>query len=209
MQLTSSDFKATQPIPERFAFGKFDPQTHIALSSNVNPELGWRDAPAGTQSFALLCVDPDAPSVGEDVNREHREVKADLPRVDFYHLVMIDIPKTVHHIERGSIASRITPRGLQNPNGPGNSRFGLNDYTGWFANDAEMAGNYFGYDGPCPPWNDLRLHHYHFRLYALDVAHLAVPDIFTGSDALSAMRGHVLAEAEHVGTYTLNPKLRG
>ena len=34
------------------------------------------------------------------------------------------------------------------------ARQGINDYTGWFAGDADMAGNYFGYDGPCPPWND-------------------------------------------------------
>jgi len=28
---------------------------------------------------------------------------------------------------------------------------GINDYTGWFAGDPEMAGNHGGYDGPCPP----------------------------------------------------------
>ena len=36
-------------------------------------------------------------------------------------------------------------------------------------------GNYFGYDGPCPPWNDAIPHHYVFTLYALDVARLDVP----------------------------------
>jgi hypothetical protein len=41
-------------------------------------------------------------------------------------------------------------------------RQGVNDYTGWFANDPDMAGEYYGYDGPCPPWNDERVHTYVF-----------------------------------------------
>jgi phosphatidylethanolamine-binding protein (PEBP) family uncharacterized protein len=78
-------------------------------------------------------------------------------------------------------------------------------YTGWFAGDANMAGNYFGYDGPCPPWNDVLPHHYVFTLYALDVARLATAGIFTGADARKAMSGHILAEAAVTGRYTLNP----
>ena len=71
-----------------------------------------------------------------------------------------------------------------------------------------MAGDYLGYDGPCPPWNDERLHHYHFRLFALDVETLELPVNYTLADLNAAMDGHVLAEAELVGTYSLNPALR-
>jgi Raf kinase inhibitor-like YbhB/YbcL family protein len=83
----------------------------------------------------------------------------------------------------------------------------LNDYTGWFAGDADMRGEYLGYDGPCPPWNDALVHHYHFRLYALDVEHLKLADGFTVTELRAAMDGHVLAEAELMGTYTLNSAL--
>ena len=34
----------------------------------------------------------------------------------------------------------------------------MNDYTGWFAGNADMGGDYYGYDGPYPPFNDLRTH---------------------------------------------------
>ena len=81
---------------------------------------------------------------------------------------------------------------------------GLNDYTGWFAGDAAMGGQYFGYDGPYPPGHDLREHRYFFRLFALDVAGLGLPPGFTAGDAFRAMHGHVLAEAALYGTYTLN-----
>jgi phosphatidylethanolamine-binding protein (PEBP) family uncharacterized protein len=41
---------------------------------------------------------------------------------------------------------------------------------GWFAGDNDMRGDYYGYDGPCPPWNDEIVHRYVFTLFALDVA---------------------------------------
>ena len=83
-------------------------------------------------------------------------------------------------------------------------RRGLNDYTGWFAGDAGMGGDYFGYDGPYPPPHDLREHRYFFRLFALDVPSLDVAGAFTAGDVLRAMQGHVLAEASTYATYSLN-----
>ena len=87
-------------------------------------------------------------------------------------------------------------------------RHGVNDYTGWFAGDKEMAGDYYGYDGPCPPWNDAIVHHYTFTLYALDVTRLSVDGKFTGNDVRNAMRSHMLAAAKVSGRYTLNPSVR-
>jgi hypothetical protein len=86
-------------------------------------------------------------------------------------------------------------------------RQGLNDYTCWFAGDPAMAGDYYGYDGPCPPWNDLRIHHYIFRLYALDVPFLDLGPRFTGAQARAALQGHILDEAQLVGAYSLHPEL--
>ena len=66
-------------------------------------------------------------------------------------------------------------------------------------------GQWFGYDGPCPPWNDELLHHYHFVLYATDLARCPVEGAFTGAQVEAAIKGHVLAEARLTGTYSLNP----
>ena len=49
-------------IPGRCAFAVKAPKGHIKLSDNLNPELSWSGAPAGTRSFALLCIDPDVPT---------------------------------------------------------------------------------------------------------------------------------------------------
>ena len=71
-----------------------------------------------------------------------------------------------------------------------------------------MAGNYFGYDGPCPPWNDTIVHHYVFTLYALDCEKCQVTRTFKGSDVIAAISGHVLAQAVWTGTYSLNPQVK-
>lgn len=208
MKLTTTAFADGGAIPAEFAFGKPDAKTHVALSANRNPDLAWTGVPAGTRSFAVLCVDPDVPSRGDDVNREGRVVPASLPRVDFCHWVMVDLPPTVHAIARGEYSDGVTPRGKPGPATKHGARHGVNDYTGWFAGDKDMAGDYHGYDGPCPPWNDAIVHRYAFTVLALSVDRLAVDRRFGLADARRAMAGHVLAQATVTGRYTLNPSLR-
>jgi Raf kinase inhibitor-like YbhB/YbcL family protein len=174
----------------------------------VNPGIEWSSLPEGARSLVLVCVDPDAPSDPTDANQEGREIAPDLKRMNFYHWVMVDIPPGDGSIDAGGVADGITPRGKRNPPGPSGSRQGLNSYTQWFNGDADMEGLYFGYDGPCPPWNDTRVHHYHFRLLATDLPQCPVAESFDGAAVLEAIEGHVLDEAEVVGTYTLNPDLR-
>ncbi len=194
-------------IPARYAFAKADPDTHVTLSDNVNPALAWSDVPADTKSFALICHDPDVPSVGDDVNQEDREVPPDLPRVDFFHWVAVDLPSDLRSISEGEFSDGGVARGKQVADGPHGCSQGLNDYVGWFAGDPDMGGKYHGYDGPAPPWNDSIVHHYLFTLYALDVDRTQVEGDFTGHDVRPAIQGHVLAEAGVMGTYTQNPRL--
>jgi len=208
MKFWSDSFKDGANIPGEFAFAVMDPKTHVALSANRNPHFAWSDLPAGTKSLALVVHDPDVPSRGDDVNQEGRVVPASLPRVDFFHWILIDLPPTLTSIGRGSHSDGVKARGKAGPQAPGGGRHGINDYTGWFAGDKEMAGDYFGYDGPCPPWNDAIVHRYVFTLYALDIPRLALDGKFTGNDVRAAMRGHVLAEASITGRYSLNPSVR-
>ncbi|WP_035881378.1 YbhB/YbcL family Raf kinase inhibitor-like protein [Cupriavidus metallidurans] len=213
MKLWSKAFADNAPIPGEFAFCVPDAASHVALSSNRNPDLHWDDVPAATRSFVLICHDRDVPSKGDDVNQEGREIPESLPRVDFFHWVLIDVPPGLHTISAGSHSDGVIARGKPGPEAlvgtatAGGLRHGLNDYTGWFAGDADMKGDYFGYDGPCPPWNDSIIHHYVFTVYALDIDRVPVEGKFTGADVRRAIQGHVLAEASLTGTYTLNPRL--
>jgi len=209
MKLTSTSFANGDKIPGEFSFCTPDPAHHVCLGKNLNPHLAWSDAPAGTQSFAIICHDPDVPSEGTDVNQEGRTVPAALPRVDFFHWVLIDLPATINSIAEGEFSSNVTPRGKPGPQSLHGSRQGVNNYTEWFADDHDMRGDYYGYDGPCPPWNDEIIHHYIFTVYALDTERLSLDGKFGGPDVRAALQGHILAEASLGGTYTLNPSLPG
>jgi Raf kinase inhibitor-like YbhB/YbcL family protein len=208
MKIWTAAFADMAPIPGEYAFAVIDPKTHVRLSQNRNPDFAWSDIPAGTQSLALICHDPDVPSRGDDVNQEGRVIPASLPRVDFFHWALIDLPPSSQGIARGAHSDGVAARGKPGPEAPSGGRHAINDYTGWFAGDKDMAGDYFGYDGPCPPWNDAIVHHYVFTLYALDVPRLSVEGKFGGNDVRAAMRGHVLAEAKVTGRYSLNPSVR-
>lgn len=209
MKLQSDSFQDGKAIPGEFAFCVIDPQTHVRLSANRNPHLAWEGVPAAAKSLVLVCHDPDVPSRGDDVNLEGRSVPADLPRVEFFHWCLIDMPPATAAIAASQFSDAVTARGKAGPDvaGAPGLRQAINDYTGWFAGDADMAGDYHGYDGPCPPWNDSIMHHYIFTLYALDIEKLPLSGKFTGQQVRDAIRGHVLAQASLTGTYTLNPAL--
>jgi len=194
-------------IPDRFAFGTLDANNQFAMSSNVSPAVSWSGAPEGTKSFALLCSDPDVPSSAEDVNQEGKVVPADLPRITFFHWVAANISADRSRLAEGEGSDGVTPKGKATGD-VGYGTTGSNNYTQWFDGDADMGGTYGGYDGPCPPWNDSIIHHYHFTVYALSVERLDLPADFDGPALLAAIEGHVLASASHMGTYTLNHTLR-
>jgi phosphatidylethanolamine-binding protein (PEBP) family uncharacterized protein len=209
MKLWSDNWTNGDPIPARFAAGKPDGAGQATFSDNLNPALHWSDLPAGTQSLVLVCHDFDVPSRGDDVNQPGREVPVDLDRVDFFHWLLVDLPPTLAGIAEGEFSRGFTARGKPGPASLHGARQGLNDYTAWFAGHPEMAGDYFGYDGPFPPWNDSLVHHYVFTLYALDVARLPVEGAFKGADVRAALAGRVLNAATFSGTYTLNQRLIG
>lgn len=94
----------------------------------------------------------------------------------FTHWVLYDIPPSVHQIE------------VNRPREPKIAGFGVQG-----KNDAGKI----GYLGPCPPSGT---HRYFFRLYALRSA-LALDPGATRQDVEAAIEGHVIEEAELMGTY--------
>lgn len=209
MELTSHSWTNGDRIPVRFAAGRLADDGTVGFADNLNPHLAWRDLPSGTKSLVLICHDFDVPSRPDDVNKPDREIPDDLPRVDFFHWVLVDLPPAPAEIAEGEFSRGFTARGKPGPQTLRGARQGVNDYTAWFAGDAQMAGSYFGYDGPFPPFNDSLVHHYLFTLYAVSVPRLPVEGSFTGAQVREALKGCMLDAATFSGTYTLNRRLIG
>jgi Raf kinase inhibitor-like YbhB/YbcL family protein len=209
MHVRSNSFRPYHHLDPRLAFAAHNPEggpaSHVRLAGNRNPHLAWSAPPEATRSFALLCFDPEVPTEGSNVNREGVTVPLDLPRADFFHWVLVDLPADLREIAEGSHSDGVTTRGkAPGPSASGGLQ-GINDYTGWFAGDEAMKGDYGGYDGPCPPWNDERVHAYNFVVYALDVPTLGLSGSFDGHAVRRAMQGHVLAESRITGLYAIYP----
>ena len=210
MKLWSDSWINGERIPTRFAAGRPDPSGAV-FSDNLSPHLAWSEVPEGTRSFALICHDFDVPSRPDDINRTDREVPADLPRVDFFHWVMVDLPAQMSELREGQFSRGFRPHGKPGPavEGLPQARHGLNDYTRFFAADPALAGSYFGYDGPFPPFNDSLVHHYVFTVHALAIDRTPVAGHFTGAEVRAAIYPHTLGAATYSGTYTLNRRLLG
>ncbi|MFT7518545.1 MAG: Raf kinase inhibitor-like YbhB/YbcL family protein [Kiritimatiellia bacterium] len=208
MHLRSDSFKPYDHLDTRLAFGKHDPDNHFAFAGNRNPHLRWTGAPEQTRSFVVLCVDDDVPSEGSQVNQVGLTVPLDLPRVSFYHWILIDLPAGLDSIAEGAHSDGITARGKPVGPTPSGGLSGSNNYTDWFGGHDLMSGTYGDYDGPAPPWNDERVHGYRFHVYALDVPALGLHGAFTGAQVIAAMQGHVLDSAKILGLYAINPNAR-
>lgn len=97
------------------------------------------------------------------------------PRMTWVHWVLYNLPAD----------SVGLPEGVKTQALPTGTKEGLNDWKRT------------GYGGPCPP---IGRHRYFFKLYALDTV---LPDLGSPTKAQveQAMKGHVLAQAELIGTY--------
>ena len=92
-QLESSEFRDGDTLPL--------PSVHNVMGAtgeNISPELAWRNAPAGTKSFALTMYDPDAPTGS-----------------GWWHWVVYDIPAGASALPRGAAAPTSAPRATAAP----------------------------------------------------------------------------------------------
>ncbi len=86
MQLTSEAFASRGAIPRK----------HSAEGDDVSPPLAWSGAPQGTQSFAVLCHDPDAPLVQNGT-------------YGFVHWVLYNIPASTSSLAEGTSVGTTGP----------------------------------------------------------------------------------------------------
>ena len=148
-ELTSTTFTGGGGIPKK----------HTCDGADVSPALKWNGAPAGTQSFALIADDPDAP-IGT-----------------WTHWIIWNIPA------KATALPEDVPKVGESGDG---TRQGRNDFKR------------IGYGGPCPPPG--KPHRYFFKLYALG-AKLDLEAEASKSELEHAMKGHVLSQAELMGSY--------
>ena len=184
-----------KPIPAKFAYCQPDGKGRTVTGGNISPAISWSGAPAGTKSYALIVVDPDVPAKFDTANKPGHVIAVDFPRQNFYHWVLADIPANMQGLPEGKNSGGVTPGGKP----AGSTEYGINGLNDY---------GFGGYDGPCPPWNDERLHHYHFIVYALDIASVGLSGPIKGQEVEAAIEGHVLAQGEVVGTYTTNGSLQ-
>lgn len=177
-------------IPAQYALCQASDDGKSKGGDNVRPTISWGGAPASTQSYVVVVKDPDVPADFTDAGKEGKVVREDAKRQLFYHWALADIPASTHEIA-GDHSYNAPDFGVK---ASGSLEKYVDDPT--------------QYGGPCPPWNDERIHHYHFTVYALDVATLDLPASPTAAQLEKAVEGHVVGSGSVIGTYTLNPALR-
>jgi Raf kinase inhibitor-like YbhB/YbcL family protein len=199
--LTSTAFGDGEPMPPECAFSFVTPDHRYVDAPNLNPDLAWDDLPPGTLSLVLVNDDLDVPADLGNYGKPGTEYTAGTPRRRLCHWVLIDLDPNGPPLGRGEFSNAAVHGGKPGPEGPRGTRQGINEYTESFKDDPERRGQYYGYDGPRPPWNDRMPHRYEFVLYALDIARLPVEGAFMKETVLEAIQGHVLDSATLTGTF--------
>jgi hypothetical protein len=204
LKVKVDSFKSGQVIPGKYAFCIPAETGHTAAGGDISPKITWSKGPRGTKSYAIIVTDPDVPTIRDNMNKEGATLPATMPRRTFYHFLLVDIPPKVRSLAEGEASNARVVHGK-----PATAikvgMPGLNDYTTATAASEALKGKYYSYDGPCSPWNDEIVHHYHFTVYALSVLKLDLKGDFNGTDAMAAIKDKILAQGEVVGLYSQYP----
>lgn len=103
--LSSTAFEPGGTLPDQQVYNGFD-----CRGGNVSPALAWKNAPAGTKSFALMVHDPDAPTGS-----------------GWWHWIVYDIPASAHDLPAGAGAAdgrQLPPGAVQGRNDYGTIGYG-------------------------------------------------------------------------------------
>ena len=197
LAVTVADMPHKTAIGERYALCVPTAEGKSAPGENRRPTIAWTGAPKATDSFAVFVMDPDVPADFTDAGKDGKIITEAAARQDFFHYGVVKIPASETQLVGGA-ADEETATGM-----PLMNDLGANNYV--------TPPTAFG--GPCPPWNDARLHHYHFIVLALGKdAPVTLPSDQpeTAKQVFDRLitSEHLLAKGVAIGTYTLNPTLR-
>ena len=182
--LFATGFQVASPNFTEIRPRKRIPVENTCFAEDLSPPLNWSGVPPGAKSLALIAEDRDN---------------------GWSHWVLYNIPVELNGLSEG------VPRSA--PELPDGTKQGTND-----------DGN-IGYNGPCPQPSSIvgssdtccsdsgqegarkaaTAKAYHFVLYALDTE-LGLDTGVTEGKLVSAMKGHILAQAETIGKFMAPPK---
>jgi phosphatidylethanolamine-binding protein (PEBP) family uncharacterized protein len=130
LKVSVDSFRNGGMMDNKFAFCVPSAQGHTAGGSNLSPSISWSKGPHGTKSYAIILYDTDSPAEQrEKMNKEGMTLTEDVPRRNFYHWVLVDIPASVTSLKEGADSNaRVVHGKPATPAAAGGMR-GLNDYT--------------------------------------------------------------------------------
>lgn len=203
LKVAVSSIKDGGMIPTKFAFCQAAATGHVEPGKDISPRISWSAGPKGTQSYAVFLSDSDSPKTDRDkMNKEGTTVPKTAERQTYYHMVLVDIPASVKALKEGNASTARVLHGKPAAETKVGMP-GLNTFTVVTAANDALKGKYYGYDGPCPAWNDeISAHHFTFTVYALSVKSLGLPADFDGPAALDAMKDKVLAQGKLEALYS-------
>jgi len=155
-------------IPTKYANGAWG----VEGGQNLSPPFNWSNAPEGTRSFALTCVDPDVPLEEEWFPYKEQLKVGMLPGDLFIHWIACDMPASTTALAEGASPDKIPSESEELV-----TSFGAK-----------------GYGGPAPPKGH-KAHSYIFTLYALNGDTLGLPSEAGYTDFINAIKGKVLARS--------------
>lgn len=172
---------ATNAMAEGFYLSSSDIQGQIAddqvfnsfgcTGKNISPQLSWKNAPAGTKSFAITAYDPDAPTGS-----------------GWWHWLVFNIDKSVNNLKTGASGQYVNKQDTNDQLMPAGAIESTTSYGST------------GFGGACPPIGD-KPHRYIFTVYALntekiDQAADARPELIG-----FFLNSHVIAKASIMAYY--------
>ena len=171
--VTSSAFTNNGMIPTKYK----------CLGQTASPPINISNIPEGTRSLAMIVDDPDGPVIPKarpETAKGHKRTtsKRAVPKAGAAPVVQAH-ECTVHWLIWNLELDGNIPENFKN------------DYEGI------NSGQQVGYIAMCPPTGT---HHYHFKVYALDVK-LNIPRKSDKATLEKVMEGHILATGELVGTF--------
>ena len=167
MKIRSDSFEHRQRIPPNSRPARPRPTVSVSRPTAIRTWPGTTCRRARSPSRCCASIPTCRPMPN---GRQRRRSRSDQPRTRFHPL-----GDGRHSRRRARDRRRQLQRGRgrrtasRDPSGPAGSRQGLNDYTGWFAATPTWPATGAATTARSRRRNDLRLHRYFFRVFALDV----------------------------------------